>query len=186
MYNRKVRGSKAVRNFDYFDWHFLWFASVLSNNTVILLRLDHNLYLLNPLLFIIYSSSSLTKAPFSLRCQQRLKTNQQIKNWDISYSMSKNSNKMQQYADIYLLLNYYTCFGRPSRPSSGVHKTLVASSGTDHTIWAASFLKRDQISGEQVFQACSPDNTICTRGCNYSFMYSWSWARWTSETCRVI
>jgi len=27
---------------------------------------------------------------------------------------------MQQYADIYLLLNYSTCFGRPSRPSSGV------------------------------------------------------------------
>ena len=31
----------------------------------------------------------------------------------------KESNKMQQYADIYLLLNYSTCFGRPSRPSSG-------------------------------------------------------------------
>jgi len=27
---------------------------------------------------------------------------------------------MQQYADIYLLLNYSTCFGRPSRPSSRV------------------------------------------------------------------
>ena len=51
---------------------------------------------------------------------------------------------MQQYADIYLLLNYSTCFGRPSRPSSGVHKTVVAASGTDHTIWGASFLKRDQ------------------------------------------
>jgi len=51
---------------------------------------------------------------------------------------------MQQYADIYLLLNYSTCFGRPSRPS-GVHKTVVAASGTDHTIWRASFLKRDQI-----------------------------------------
>jgi len=53
---------------------------------------------------------------------------------------------MQQYADIYLLLNYSTYFGRPSRPSSGVHKTLVAASGTDHAIWGASFLKRDQIS----------------------------------------
>jgi len=52
---------------------------------------------------------------------------------------------MQQYADIYLLLNYSTCFGRPSRPSSGVLKTVVAASGTDHTIWGASFLKRDQI-----------------------------------------
>ena len=53
---------------------------------------------------------------------------------------------MQQYADIYLLLNYSTCFGRPSRPSSGVHKTVVAASGADHTTWGASFFKRDQIS----------------------------------------
>jgi len=41
---------------------------------------------------------------------------------------------MQPYADIYLPLNYSTCFGRPSRPSSGVHKTVVPASGTDHTI----------------------------------------------------
>jgi len=51
---------------------------------------------------------------------------------------------MQQYADIYLLLNYSTCFERPSRPSSGVHKTVVAACGTDRTIWGPSFLKRDQ------------------------------------------
>ena len=55
----------------------------------------------------------------------------------------KKSNKMQQYADIYLLLNYSTCFGCPLRPSSGVHKTVVAASGTDHTIWEASFFKCD-------------------------------------------
>ena len=60
-------------------------------------------------------------------------------------SRLKKSNKMQQYADIYLRLNYCTCFGRPSRPSSAVHKTVVAAFGTDHTIWGASFLKRDQI-----------------------------------------
>jgi len=52
---------------------------------------------------------------------------------------------MQQYADIYLLLNYSTCFGRPSRPSSGVHKTVVRAPGTDHTVRGASFLKPDQI-----------------------------------------
>jgi len=44
---------------------------------------------------------------------------------------------MQQYADIYLVLNYSTCFGRPLHPSSGVHKTVVAASDTDHTIWGA-------------------------------------------------
>jgi hypothetical protein len=58
-------------------------------------------------------------------------------------SRLKKSNKMQQYADIYLLMNYSICFGHPSRPSSGVHQTLVASSGTDHTMWEASFFKRD-------------------------------------------
>ena len=57
----------------------------------------------------------------------------------------KISNKMQLYADFYLLQNYCTCFGRPLRPSSGIHKIVVAASGTDHTIWGASFFKRDQI-----------------------------------------
>ena len=36
-----------------------------------------------------------------------------------NYRMKK-SNGMQQYADIYLLINYSTCFGRPSNLSSGV------------------------------------------------------------------
>jgi len=153
-------------------------------------------------------------------------------------SRLKKSNVMQQYADIYLLLNYCRCFGRPSRPSSGVHKTVVAASGTDHTIWGATFLKRgqslrklapqilkrDQIrTGLESYgpksvviwsrlrklaphivwsvpegtvpnqpylvtfeEVCSPGSMIFTRGCNYSFMYSWWWARWTPETSRVI
>jgi len=67
-------------------------------------------------------------------------------------SRLKKSNKMQQYADIYLLLNYCTCFGRPSRQSSLVHKTLVAVSGTDHTTWGASFFKRDHVV---TFEECS-------------------------------
>jgi len=50
---------------------------------------------------------------------------------------------MQLYADIYLLLNYSTRLGRPSRLSS--RKTVVAASGTDHTIWEVRFFKRDQI-----------------------------------------
>ena len=49
-------------------------------------------------------------------------------------SRLKKSNKVQLYTDNYLLLNYSTCFGRPSHPSSGVHKTVVAASGTDHTV----------------------------------------------------
>ena len=72
---------------------------------------------------------------------------QNVRVWQITWTMSRlrKSNKMQQYADIYLRLNYSTCFGRPSRPSSGVHKTVVAAPGTDHTLWGASFLKRDHV-----------------------------------------
>jgi len=32
------------------------------------------------------------------------------------------------------------------RPSSGVRKTVVAASCTDHTMWGASFFKREQRS----------------------------------------
>jgi len=49
-------------------------------------------------------------------------------------SRLKKSNEMQQYAYIYSLLNYSICFGRPSRPSSGEHKTVVAASGIDNTV----------------------------------------------------
>ena len=80
-------------------------------------------------------------------------------------SRFKKSNKIQLYADIYLLLNYCTCFGRPSSPSSGVRKTVVVASGTDHTVWGAIFLKRDQIrtylaTFEEVATTvlCTPDD----------------------------
>ena len=46
-------------------------------------------------------------------------------------------NKIQQDATVcrYLLLqNHSTCFGCPSHPSSGVHKTVTAASGTGHSI----------------------------------------------------
>ena len=33
---------------------------------------------------------------------------------------------MQQYAGVYLLQNYSTCFGCLSHPSSGVHQTVTA------------------------------------------------------------
>ena len=58
-------------------------------------------------------------------------------------SRLKKSNEMQKYAYIYLLLYYSKCFGRPSRPSPGVHKTVVATSSTDHIIWGIIFLKHD-------------------------------------------
>ena len=51
------------------------------------------------------------------------------------------SHKMQHYAGIYLLQNYSTCFGWPSYPSSGVHKTVTAASGIGHSIRATIFLQ---------------------------------------------
>ena len=61
------------------------------------------------------------------------------------YSILIRSNKIQQYADIYLLQNRSTCFGWPSHPSSGVHKTVTAASGTGHSVRATTFLRRGQI-----------------------------------------
>ena len=49
-------------------------------------------------------------------------------------SVLVRSNKMQQYAGIYLLQSCSTRFGRPSHPSSGVRKTVTAASGTGHSI----------------------------------------------------
>jgi len=51
---------------------------------------------------------------------------------------------MQQYADIYLLQNYSTCF-ECQHPSSGVLKTVPAASGTGHTTCTATPLHRGLI-----------------------------------------
>ena len=68
----------------------------------------------------------------------------------IHVSMHRNSilirfNKTQQYAGVYLLQNYSICFGCPSHPSSGVHKTVNAASGIGHSIWGTTFLQRGLI-----------------------------------------
>jgi len=42
------------------------------------------------------------------------------------------SNEMQQYAGVYLLQNYSTCFGCLLHLSSGLHQTVTAASGTGH------------------------------------------------------
>jgi hypothetical protein len=52
---------------------------------------------------------------------------------------------MQEYAGIYLLQNYSTCFWCPSYPSLGVHKTVTAASGTGHSIRATTVLQRGLI-----------------------------------------
>ena len=95
------------------------------------------------------------------------------------------SNKMKQYAGIYLLQNHSTCFGCTSHPSSGVHNTVTAASGADHSIWSTTFLQRGQLATLEE-GCCYVVTMTCTRGCSYSFMYSWWWVCWTPETRRVI
>ena len=51
-------------------------------------------------------------------------------------------NEMQQYAGVYLLQNYSTCFGCPSHPTSGVHQTVTAASGTGHSVRTTTFRHR--------------------------------------------
>jgi len=70
---------------------------------------------------------------------------------------------MQQYAGVYLLQNYSTCFGYLSYPSSGVHQTVTAASGTGHSVRATTF--------------CQVVALTCTRSCSYCLMYSWWWVR---------
>ena len=51
------------------------------------------------------------------------------------------------------------------RPSSGVHKTVVAASDTDHTTWEASFPDSMICTrGYSMWKASFPDSMICTRG----------------------
>ena len=51
-------------------------------------------------------------------------------------------NKIQQDATVcrYLTQIYCTCFGCPSHPSSGVHKTETAASGTGHITYQCNVL----------------------------------------------
>jgi len=54
---------------------------------------------------------------------------------------------MQQFAGIHLLQNYSTCFGYPSHPSSGVHKTVTAASGTGHITYLRDNLRPTCVGG---------------------------------------
>ena len=95
------------------------------------------------------------------------------------------SNEMWQYAGVYLLQNHSTCFGCPSYPSSGVHKTVTEASGTCHSIRATTLLHRGLIRPRWSKVVSQIRDMTCTRGCSYIFMYSWWWV-WAPETCWVI
>ena len=60
--------------------------------------------------------------------------------WTHSRHSKHRENTMQQYAGIYLLQNYSTCFGCLSHPSSGVHQIVTAASGTGHITYQGNNL----------------------------------------------
>ena len=77
---------------------------------------------------------------------------------------------MQQYAGIYLLQNYSICFECLLHPSSGVHKTVTAASGTGHITYLSNNLPPTWPSWRK--DVAQIRNMTCTRSCSYSFMYS--------------
>jgi hypothetical protein len=74
---------------------------------------------------------------------------------------------MQQYAGIYLMQKYSTCFGRLSHPSSGVYQSVTAGSGTGHITHQGNNL----LPAWPKVVALIRD-MIRTRNCSYSLMYS--------------
>ena len=80
---------------------------------------------------------------------------------------------MQEYAGIYLLQNYSTCFGCTSHPSSGVHQIVTAASGTGHITYSGNNLReRGLIRPRWRKVVTLIRDMTCTRSCSYSLMYS--------------
>jgi len=77
---------------------------------------------------------------------------------------------MQQYADIYLLQSLYM-FRASQHPSSGVLKTVSATSGTGHDTGTATSFHRGLIGPDQATVEGSSGTNIMTytRGSRYSF-----------------
>ena len=65
----------------------------------------------------------------------------------------KRSNLTQQYADIYLLQSHSICFRASQHPSSGVIKTVTATSGIGHNTGTATSFQRGRLR--------TPDDGCC-------------------------
>ena len=84
----------------------------------------------------------------------------------VCYRMLIRSNDMQHNAGVYLLQNYSTCFGCLSHPSSGVHQTVIAASGTGHSIGATNFRQRGLVCRTEFLYRGT--NTRCRIGTVFS------------------
>jgi hypothetical protein len=178
---------------------FEYFSKICPENSSFIAPDKHNGYFIRTQCTFFYHislNSSYTEECFRPTLKRKSKHfmfNDVFENrvFYIHGSVHRNSilvrhNKMQQYAGIYLLKNYSTCFGLPSHPSSGIHKSVTAASGTAHNNWVKTFLQCDLIRPHWTKVVTRLRDMICTRSCSYTFMYSWWWVRWTPETYGVI
>ena len=58
-------------------------------------------------------------------------------------------------------------FRVPSHPSSGVHKTVTAASGTGHSVRATTFFQRGLIRPRWRKVVALTRDVTCTRSCSY-------------------
>ena len=65
-----------------------------------------------------------------------------------------------------------TCFGCQPHPSSRIHKTVTAASGTGRIFCAAAFLQREKANLATLEGGSCTKNKTSTGGCSYSFVYS--------------
>jgi hypothetical protein len=70
-------------------------------------------------------------------------------------------------------------FRASQRPSSGVPKSVSATSGIGHGIGTATSFHRGLIPNHATVERSNGTNTMTyTRGSRYSFWNSWGWALW--------
>ena len=76
------------------------------------------------------------------------------------------SNKMQQYAGIYLLQNHSHISVVHRTHHQEYIKTVIEISGTGHSICATTFLQRGLWPLATLEEGCCTDTVTCTRGCS--------------------
>ena len=99
-----------------------------------------------------------------------------VHRWSILIIVQRDATQ----SSLFIILQVHsTCFGYQPHPSSGVHKTVTAVSGTV------------QLPLSKVPSLATLDRGSCTQNmtstgdCSYSFVYSWWWVWLTPETRTV-
>jgi len=110
-----------------------------------------------------------------------------VHHWSILIIVQRDATQ----SSLFIILQVHpTCFWCQQHPSSAVHKTVTTASGTGHIFGAAVSLQHGQVwrscfvLATFVGRRCT-EHMTSTKGCSYSFVYSWWWVWLTPETCRV-